>query len=985
MAGPVLLVHDDIAVVAAAKRVLSRNGIETLLVTNVADAVIMFGDLAPEVVVLSAGVDGGRGAAAYGEIRAHPAGHGVRFVVLGEPLAEAPEARTVALPLDGERLVEAVRAALDEPATTGGWQTDVDATAPQKRPRELGPSGAKDASEEPTVIGPPPVAPEDWRAAPPPAVEPGPAADSGEDSPDLASELFDDVSEATEAPPPLDAPQSEGVSPLAGTPWFSLDAEPALSGDFGEAHTALFGAEPELPDEIAREVDLGPKPARPAVRDLDAELARLDPKTGRPTPSASGAVPQDSAEPGAEPTADEAPLAAAEDVTAIGTSAAAEPETSDAAAEIGEAPESAQELEPEASVAAVAEPAPEPEPPVAAAEPQIEVEAQPESEAEAAAEEPAGADAFPLGPNEIGPESAPPAPDAAPASPQQSPFQDQATARSSTAVGTMLAERARLVGEAAEARRSAEEARRAEDEAERRADEARRTAEEQKSLQGAEEVAARAAVERAHDEELAARGAEEEARRAVQELSRRRSEREVARRTEAERHRAEEDEIQRRAEAEARSLAEREARLKVEEAMRRRLEASRGRAVEEPAPQVDDAEWDDIAPSPPRPRAPSGRAKRGGSPRTEARSAADVEDAMAQAFPAAGETPPEPTLPPFAGQGTLAEIDAARFVAETWRGRVTGRFDFECDEGRRSLWFEFGRLVGVASDVPFERLEEVARREGLVTKSQHRVLRAAGIDSPRRLALRMVDMGFLKPSELYAVVKRRAEEIVFALFADEEAAYQYLPQPGTLTERLVLPAHPLVLMMDGIRRKYPANRLHDLLGGPGTVLKPAPGGPEVTDFGLAAREKRVAERVDGLHTLEEILFEGGVDELETMKVLYGLLAAGAAEVAVLGIPADAAGKAAEGRLDVERVAAKYEQVLSGDYFEILGLRRSATGYEVNEAYERLTREYNANRFAGAQDQAVATRLGEIHRALAEAVDVLSDDLIRAEYARNLLD
>ena len=92
MAGPVLLVHDDIAVIAPAKRVLQREGVESVLVTNAADAVIAFGDLAPAVVVLAPEVDSGRGAAIYQEIRNHPRGQAARFVLLGHGIPEAPDA-----------------------------------------------------------------------------------------------------------------------------------------------------------------------------------------------------------------------------------------------------------------------------------------------------------------------------------------------------------------------------------------------------------------------------------------------------------------------------------------------------------------------------------------------------------------------------------------------------------------------------------------------------------------------------------------------------------------------------------------------------------------------------------------------------------------------------------------------------------------------------------------------------------------------------
>ena len=61
MSGNVLLVHDDIAAIAATRRVLVGEGLEVTLATSSADAIIAFGQRPPALVVLAPAVDGGRG------------------------------------------------------------------------------------------------------------------------------------------------------------------------------------------------------------------------------------------------------------------------------------------------------------------------------------------------------------------------------------------------------------------------------------------------------------------------------------------------------------------------------------------------------------------------------------------------------------------------------------------------------------------------------------------------------------------------------------------------------------------------------------------------------------------------------------------------------------------------------------------------------------------------------------------------------------
>ncbi|HCF61871.1 MAG TPA: hypothetical protein DFS52_28225, partial [Myxococcales bacterium] len=284
MAGPVLLIHDDISVIAPAKRVLQRHGIDTLLVTNAADAVITFGDLAPSVVVLAAEVDGGRGGAIYQEIRSHPRGASVSFVLLGDALAEAPEAAVIPLPLDGKALLEAVERAFDGDDVSAAWrleppadveETDAvglaqalfgDAPEPDAEPQASEASATAGARLGEQLFDDLPPEPEDEQS--PGSVERGAAGAPGGS---LADDLFGDLSDVADASPVGDAsgPLAEGPQPAAADeePLDDLapdrEREPAAAADAGTSlGDALFGdldepdaGTPEASDDEAGRAD----------------------------------------------------------------------------------------------------------------------------------------------------------------------------------------------------------------------------------------------------------------------------------------------------------------------------------------------------------------------------------------------------------------------------------------------------------------------------------------------------------------------------------------------------------------------------------------------------------------------------------------------------------------------------------------------------------------------------------------------------------
>ena len=107
MAHPVLLVCDDVSLVATVRRLLERNGRESILATSVADAVIAFGHYAPEVVVLDPSVEGRRGRLILEEIAKHPRSERAPVILLGEEV-DGYQARALPLPLDGDAFLQSL-------------------------------------------------------------------------------------------------------------------------------------------------------------------------------------------------------------------------------------------------------------------------------------------------------------------------------------------------------------------------------------------------------------------------------------------------------------------------------------------------------------------------------------------------------------------------------------------------------------------------------------------------------------------------------------------------------------------------------------------------------------------------------------------------------------------------------------------------------------------------------------------------------------
>jgi hypothetical protein len=84
-----------------------------------------------------------------------------------------------------------------------------------------------------------------------------------------------------------------------------------------------------------------------------------------------------------------------------------------------------------------------------------------------------------------------------------------------------------------------------------------------------------------------------------------------------------------------------------------------------------------------------------------------------------------------------------------------------------------------------------------------------------------------------------------------------------------------------------------------------------------------------------------------------------------------------------RILARHAIIESGDYFQVLGISRGASSDDVKRAHERIARELRPE----AMDPAVARELGAqieaIRTVTAEALRILTDDLLRPRYLQNI--
>ena len=358
---------------------------------------------------------------------------------------------------------------------------------------------------------------------------------------------------------------------------------------------------------------------------------------------------------------------------------------------------------------------------------------------------------------------------------------------------------------------------------------------------------------------------------------------------------------------------------------------------------------------------------------------------------------------PLPERGNLLEHDLPRLLHRIHRDGFTGRLRVRHGNVEKSLYFEQGLPVYATSSLPQDRMGDLLYREGKITRAQLDETRRLAEESGRRVGQLLVDLKFLKASELFPTVRRHVEDILYSLFAWSQGDFElHAGSDPPHDQKVRLLSHPDHLIVEGIRRKVDLERLVDQVGAQAT--RPSPLSPDLAaalcDVNLEDDERAMLPLLDGVRSIAELIADSHLDEVRVYQLVYGLCALNLLRLdrpeqdtltdfdddtptGVVGQPPLLS--EASVAIDRERIAAKHAACAEGDYFAVLGLRTDASDHEIRRAFEEQRREFAAERFAPTLREACAPQLREIAEVLSEAWTVLRDRQLRAAYRAHLRD
>jgi CheY-like chemotaxis protein len=307
--------------------------------------------------------------------------------------------------------------------------------------------------------------------------------------------------------------------------------------------------------------------------------------------------------------------------------------------------------------------------------------------------------------------------------------------------------------------------------------------------------------------------------------------------------------------------------------------------------------------------------------------------------------------------------------------------ELRAPRGLRTLWLQQGRLLAATSSVEQESILDRARRDGLIDGKQESEIWLSGATSPVEILRALLAKGFLRQAEVSPLVQRYVDEVGRTAFNESDTSYRLSDRPiprGISSAREPAPA--LQVLAEAVRYGRGSEFMLNALGGRNAIPSAARAPQSEEMPALSTQQVALIRRADGRESIESLCALVGIP----LDIGVGAFWVGN----ILGLVEFQSAPqelAAMIEIDVRRLDAKFEAVQQADYFQMLGLPRSAGVEEVREAFEVLSAQYNPLKFAGHADPRVHQRAQQVRELLAEAATALEDDDLRSQYARSLAD
>lgn len=339
--------------------------------------------------------------------------------------------------------------------------------------------------------------------------------------------------------------------------------------------------------------------------------------------------------------------------------------------------------------------------------------------------------------------------------------------------------------------------------------------------------------------------------------------------------------------------------------------------------------------------------------------------------------PGEPDPPP--NSKLWVPAPALEGLAVAIRERRSGAVAQQDAGGIRRIVLTDGDISTVASSIEHESLAQFLHERG--DYSQEVLSHLGAIPAfGRHAGAALIARGFLQQEELWPVLRAHAEWILGNAVLSDQPTQLETTIPARLAEEPAVfgGAAGTEIYLEAVRRVFSPEQAFERLGSGDLALGHGRYKNLMGEAAISPEEQQLALAVVGRPLAP--FYSRYPDALPLLLAFcqLGVLSSGGDALPLPQTDHTVRNREIDEEAFLTRLSARCALIEEGDYFTILGVTRSASGYEIDRAHGELLREY-ADEKLTPRTLHLREELSQLRDTIDEAHLVLRDDVRRQRY------
>jgi len=323
----------------------------------------------------------------------------------------------------------------------------------------------------------------------------------------------------------------------------------------------------------------------------------------------------------------------------------------------------------------------------------------------------------------------------------------------------------------------------------------------------------------------------------------------------------------------------------------------------------------------------------------------------------------------------------AIFLKDIYFNKRCGVLIFQNKNINKFIFFRDGFLIFAKTNKPEELLGQVLYKLGKLSEETYREI-DKHVEPRQNIGETLVNKGLIAQKDLLDGLRYQMREIVLNLFPFFEGEFKFQEKEDFGAIDFDIRIDSSLLIEDGIRRmKYDQN-LKRFLEKRIPVQK-----SREFYFRLTEDEKNIYKHINGELSSDSILQSLEVHPdifWKSLYLFYCLDLIGFEEEKVLKEKHKEKEPSTKGaRFSVEDVIEFHSRLGQIDYYQILGVSRTAVVGDVKKAYFRMARKYHPDLYPRDLNDEIKEKISDVFDQITKAYQVLSDEVKRKEYDKKV--